>query len=105
MVTSMPASASSPASISPVGPPPAMITSCSLFAAPIVALRSRWIGRAFYGISGVLKQAPCALHIRVGDGLPVFGCLRAIAGPDRSLAFTRSLFARAVLDDLDDARQ
>src|SRR5437868_1765801 len=56
-----------------VGQPPAITTACQCFAAPMSSLHRHWIGRAFYGISGVLKQAPWALHIRVGDGpcLPI----------------------------------
>src|SRR4051812_48766461 len=35
MTTSIPANASSPANISPVGPPPAITTACSVIAAPL----------------------------------------------------------------------
>ena len=37
MATSTPANASSPASISPVGPPPAITTACSVIATPVVS--------------------------------------------------------------------
>ena len=40
MTTSIPASASSPASISPVGPPPAITTACSVIAVMVSTIRS-----------------------------------------------------------------
>src|SRR5947207_5798637 len=67
MATSTPASANSPAIINPVGPPPAITTAWLVFAAPISSLRSNWLRVAFYGMARVLKQAPYALHIRVGE--------------------------------------
>ena len=40
-------------------------------------------GRRIYGMRRVLKQAPCALHIKVGDGYSAFrlgdGCLSEVA--------------------------
>src|SRR5437879_5750471 len=65
--TSTPASANSPANINPVGPPPAITTAWLVFAAPISSLRSNWLRVAFYRMTRVLKQAPYALHIRVGE--------------------------------------
>ena len=58
MATSTPANASSPANISPVGPPPAITTACSV----IATLRHSCL-RRFYGMTRVLKQVPCAPHI------------------------------------------
>src|SRR5215218_10764881 len=69
MATSTPANANSPANINPVGPPPAITTACSF----ITALLGSWLGEAVsYGMTGVLKQAPCALHIKMGSLLFCF---------------------------------
>src|SRR5512133_298180 len=48
IATSTPANASSPASISPVGPPPAITTACSVIATP------RWLG-----LEAVADAADC----------------------------------------------
>src|SRR5215467_5739365 len=67
--TSTPANASSPANISPVGPAPAITTACLVFdnISGIPLLRWLWFRpAAFYGMTQVLKQAPCAPHIRLG---------------------------------------
>src|SRR6202008_3867106 len=70
---SCPASTGSPANISPVGPAPAITTACPVFddISRIPCLPWLLFGRPFYEMTGVLKQAPCAPHIRVGKG-PVF---------------------------------
>ena len=68
MATSTPANANSPANISPVGPPPAITTAWLVIATLgnntlISRPRRFWLRSAFYGMTGVLKQAPCAPHI------------------------------------------
>jgi hypothetical protein len=96
MATSTPANANSPANISPVGPPPAITTAWLVIAAlqslprrrstrPRATSTSTTIhsflnsvgsgfGRRFYGMTGVLKQAPYAPHIEVGGMMSFCGC-------------------------------
>src|SRR5882724_7430704 len=93
MATSTPANASSPANISPVGPPPAITTACSVIgtlqSAPTARRRGRathafrdshfrgfGLRRQFYGRSRVLKQAPCAPY--VWSGYPPFPLSSAV---------------------------
>src|SRR5438128_4097557 len=83
MAISMPANANSAANISPVGPPPTITTACLVFAAPISSLRRNWLRPAFYGMPGVLKQAPCALHISVGR---LVFCFPVISAVERNVA-------------------
>src|ERR1700704_19556 len=85
MATSTPANANSPANISPVGPPPTITTAC-----PDVCIChsvGSLPGRAFYGMSRVLTQAGCELHIRAGEtGIPLSMRDRRHGPTDRSSA-------------------
>src|SRR5690349_16640468 len=68
MATSMPANANSPANISPVGPPPTIITACSIIVLP--PLRGRGSGRQSYERCQVLKQVPGAPYVKIREGRP-----------------------------------
>src|SRR4029453_8857937 len=107
MATSTPANANSPASISPVGPPPTMTTACLVIATLQSSSSSRRstrpratststtihscrdpVGsgfvRRFYGMTRVLKQVPWALHIRLGGTLFVSAVSAVMAATNRT---------------------
>src|SRR5215467_12514937 len=101
MATSTHAKANSPANISPVGPPPTITTACSVIATlrssprqgPTRPHAARTLAtphafrdsvgsgfsRRLYRMTRVLKQAPCAPHIKGGSG----GRLSAYSPSDR----------------------
>ena len=62
IATSIPASANSPASIIPVGPPPAITTACSAIRHPSF-FRTFWFGPEILRTDrGLAASARCALH-------------------------------------------
>src|SRR6185312_16760242 len=74
MATSIPASASSPASIIPVGPPPAITTACSVTTTPV----SVGSGSASHSAArpGPCRKPPGAQYVESGGvlAIPPFRC-------------------------------